>query len=383
VQYHPLANIFPLIDGEAFDALKADIKAKGLREPIALYQKQILDGRNRWRACKAVRVRPKFETYRGNDPLGYVVSLNVKRRHLDESQRAMAGARVATLPWGVRGDRQEASIDASTTQRRAAEMMNVSRISVQRARLVLEKGDKDIIAAVEAGDLSVDAAAEAIKLEIEERREIAKLARLKSGQGRKLVRKVIKRSKRRKVEEALAEQIAALPDKKYGVILADPEWKFETWSDDGQNKNAALHYAVSDLSDIKARDVPAIAAKDCVLFLWATVPMLPQALEVMAAWDFEYKTHFAWVKDRTGTGYWNKNQHELLLLGTKGNIPSPADGTQWSSVIHAPRGRHSEKPEKALELIEAYFPNLPKIELNRRGPPRPGWDAWGAEAEHA
>lgn len=383
MQYHPLANIFPLIDGEAFDALKADIKAKGLREPIALYQKQILDGRNRFRACKAVRVRPKFETYRGKDPLGYVISLNVKRRHLDESQRAMAGARVATLPWGVRKDRQQGPIGPSMTMPEAAKMMNVGTMSLKRARLVLDKGDKDIIAAVEAGDLAVDAAAEAIKLEIEERREIAKLARLKSGQGRKLVRKVIKRSKRRKVEEALAEQIAALPDKKYGVILADPEWKFETWSDDGQNKNAALHYAVSDLSDIKARDVPSIAAKDCVLFLWATVPMLPQALEVMAAWDFEYKTHFAWVKDKTGTGYWNKNQHELLLLGTKGNIPSPADGTQWSTVIHAPRARHSEKPEKALELIEAYFPNLPKIELNRRGPARPGWDAWGAEAEHA
>lgn len=67
------------------------------------------------------------------------------------------------------------------------------------------------------------------------------------------------------------------------------------------------------------------------------------------------------------------------MVGTRGNIPAPAPGTQWRSVIEAPRGRHSEKPEKAYELIESYFPNLPKIELNARKA-RPGWDAWGFEA---
>jgi N6-adenosine-specific RNA methylase IME4 len=143
------------------------------------------------------------------------------------------------------------------------------------------------------------------------------------------------------------------------------------------------HYPTSPLDVIKARDVPSIAADDCVLFLWATVPMLPDALEVMAAWGFEYKTNFVWIKNRFGTGYWNRNQHELLLVGTRGDVPAPAPGTQESSVITAPRGEHSEKPEAALKLIEAYFPNLPKIELNRRGPARPGWDAWGNEAEPA
>ena len=76
-------------------------------------------------------------------------------------------------------------------------------------------------------------------------------------------------------------------------------------------------------------------------------------------------------------------EHELLLLGTRGKIPCPALGTQWESLITAPRGAHSEKPECVLEMIEAYFPNLPKIELNRRGPARPGWDAWGNEFEEA
>ena len=108
--------------------------------------------------------------------------------------------------------------------------------------------------------------------------------------------------------------------------------------------------------------------------------MLRQALEVMAAWGFEYVSQCAWIKSKTGTGYWFRNKHEILLVGTRGNVPAPAPGTQWPSAIEAPVGRHSEKPEKFLELIEAYFPTLPKIELNRRGPARAGWSSWGLEA---
>ncbi|SIO49636.1 N6-adenosine-specific RNA methylase IME4 [Bradyrhizobium erythrophlei] len=185
-------------------------------------------------------------------------------------------------------------------------------------------------------------------------------------------------------EAALGAKQLALPDKKYGVIVADPEWRFEFYSPRGSlNSSADNHYETSALDVIKARDVPSIAADDCVLFLWATVPMLPHALEVMAAWGFLYVSNFAWAKDKAGTGYWNRNQHELLLVGRKGDIPAPAPGMQWPSVIEAPVTEHSAKPEKFLELIEAYFPTLPKIELNRRGPARAGWDAWGNEAEPA
>ena len=116
-----------------------------------------------------------------------------------------------------------------------------------------------------------------------------------------------------------------------------------------------------------------------MLFLWATVPMLPQALEVMAAWGFEYKSNFDWRKDRIGTGYWNRNRHEHLLLGTRGKIPAPAMGDQFESSIEAPVGEHSAKPEKFYEIIEAYFPTLPKIELNARQA-RDGWVRWGYEA---
>ena len=181
-------------------------------------------------------------------------------------------------------------------------------------------------------------------------------------------------------ERELGEKQASLPDKKYGVIVADPEWRFEPWSrTTGMDRAADNHYPTSCLEVIASRDVDSIAADDSALGLWGTVPMLREALAVMEAWGFEYKTHWAWAKDRIGTGYWNRNAHEIFLLGTRGKIPAPAMGTQWKSIIEAPAARHSAKPEIFLQMMEQYFPTLPKIELNRRGAPRSGWDAWGNE----
>ena len=105
------------------------------------------------------------------------------------------------------------------------------------------------------------------------------------------------------------------------------------------------------------------------------------ALLVMAAWDFDYKSHYVWQKDKIGLGYWNREIHELLLIGTRGKIMAPAPGTQRESVIYDYRGDHSAKPECFLEMIETWYPTLPKIELNRRGAPRDGWSAWGNEAQ--
>jgi N6-adenosine-specific RNA methylase IME4 len=191
-----------------------------------------------------------------------------------------------------------------------------------------------------------------------------------------------KQERRARLEAELGACIRALPARRYGVILADPPWRFEPYSRvTGMDRAAENHYPTSPLEEIKTLDVGSIAAPDCVLFLWATVPMLPQALAVMAAWGFAYKSSFTWAKDRMGTGYWSRNQHEMLLVGTRGRIPAPAMGTQRSSLIVAPVREHSHKPDEAYELIESYFPSLPKIELHARGAiARPGWSQWGAEA---
>lgn len=208
---------------------------------------------------------------------------------------------------------------------------------------------------------------------------------------------VIKAVKRAQSEKSLSGKIMALPRQKFGVILADPEWRFEPWSRaTGMDRSADNHYPTSCTEVIASRDVASIAADDCVLFLWATVPMLPQALLVMGAWGFDYRSHCIWSKRRdgsefgtavsvpaVGTGYWFRNCHELLLVGVKGKIPAPAPGSQEISIIEGHIREHSRKPDYFLEIIERLFPTLPKIELNRRGPPRPNWAAWGNETSEA
>lgn len=211
------------------------------------------------------------------------------------------------------------------------------------------------------------------------KREAARAAEHSSAE-----RQFEKKARRAAREAALGAKQCALPDGKYGVIYADPEWRFKAYSrETGMDRAADNHYPTTDTAGICARDVAAIAADDCALFLWSTQPMLRDALDVMAAWGFTYKSRCVWAKDRVGTGYWFRDACEILLLGTRGDVPAPAMGDQYPSLIAAPAGAHSAKPDVFAEMIEAYFPTLPKIELNRRGPPRPGWSAWGNEAEPA
>jgi N6-adenosine-specific RNA methylase IME4 len=210
---------------------------------------------------------------------------------------------------------------------------------------------------------------------IEGNKEVIKEARAEQQQE--------KRDRREARERALAAKIEALPDKRYGVILADPPWKWQAYSTEtGMDRAAENHYPTMDLDAIKALAVPSIAADDCVLWLWATNPMLPQALEVMAAWGFRYVSNYCWGKDKAGTGYWAREKHELLLIGTKGSVPAPAHGDQWESLQIHPREKHSAKPEFFAQIIHGYFPNLPKIELFCRGQPSEGWDGWGPDVDN-
>lgn len=188
MQFHPLAEIFPLIEGQAYSDLVADIIKHGVREPVWLYEGKILDGRNRWRAAQLAGVECETREYEGDDPAGFVVSLNLHRRHLSESQRAMVAAKLANLSNG--GDRvseQFANLQ-TVTQADAADMLNVSARTVANARRVVEGGVPELVAAVERGDVAVSAAAQVATLppEVqadvvatgpEEVREVAKTVR--------------------------------------------------------------------------------------------------------------------------------------------------------------------------------------------------------------
>ena len=136
MKVHALANIFPAMSTTEFDSLVDDIRLHGQHEPVVLHEGQVLDGRHRVGACEKLGIQVQVREYEGDDPLAFIVSLNLHRRHLDESQRALVAAKIAKLPKGAN---QHAQICAPS-QDKAAKMLKVSRRSVQSARKVLDNG---------------------------------------------------------------------------------------------------------------------------------------------------------------------------------------------------------------------------------------------------
>ena len=370
---HELCSLFPIMPQDQFDALVDDIKAHGQRDPVTLYEGKILDGRHRYKACINLGLEPLVTHFEGEDALGFVISHNLTRRHLDESQRAMIAAKLANLKDGQR--KSGAPIGAATdkiTQPEIASKMSVGRRSVQRARKVLEKGTPELVEAVENSQIAVSVAAKIAEMEPEQQAQI--IADPKPEQA---IKKVARQEKEQALADRTIRQSIEANGKLYGVIYADPPWKYETFSENGMDRSADNHYPTMSMFDMVTLNIP--AADNCVMFMWATVPMLPEAIDLLSLWGFQYKSHICWIKDRIGTGYWTRNKHELLLIGTKGNVPAPAMGTQPPSVIELPLGRHSEKPAFFADMISALYPTTPKLEMFARIG-RVGWDVMGNEA---
>lgn len=169
------------------------------------------------------------------------------------------------------------------------------------------------------------------------------------------------------------ENIPDLPIGEFDIILADPPWTYEINTRGSPDE----HYNMMSDTDIQELEVP--SAENAILFLWGTAPKLPEALAVMRAWGFEYKTNAVWVKDKIGTGYYFRGQHELLLIGEKGDMPVPEEANRISSVINAPRLEHSKKPDVVYDIIESMYPNRQYLELFARDNKRDNWNSWGSD----
>lgn len=171
----------------------------------------------------------------------------------------------------------------------------------------------------------------------------------------------------------------------YDLIMIDPPWKFIVRSAKGLGRSAERHYETMTLEEIKALPVYDLGARNCLLWMWATAPMLKLQIEVMQAWGFEFKTCGTWiktVKDNSrpgwGTGYLLRNAHEHFLIGTKGQCERV---TNVRSVIMSPRREHSRKPDEAYICAERMRPLVTKprrLDLFSRQV-RKGWDSWGNE----
>ncbi len=170
---------------------------------------------------------------------------------------------------------------------------------------------------------------------------------------------------------------------KYTVIYADPPWRYRQKDINGAVER---HYPTMSMEELCALSVAEIAARDCALFLWATFPQLPEALRLIQAWGFQYKTvAFVWVKKnrRTdswfyGLGFWTRANAEICLLATRGR--PQRQSAKVHQLIVSPVEHHSKKPDEAREKITALMGDVPRIELFAREKP-PGWDVWGNQVE--
>ncbi len=179
------------------------------------------------------------------------------------------------------------------------------------------------------------------------------------------------------------ENIIPFPNKKYNIIYADPPWSYKDKALAG-NRGAGCKYETQDLNWLKQLSVNEIADKNCILFLWVTMPKLNECFDLIKSWGFEYKTvGFTWVKRNKiadswfwGMGRWTRANSELCLIATKGKPKRINAGVH--SVIDTHIEKHSKKPDITRDKILELIGDLPRIELFARNKTE-GWDVWGNE----
>jgi hypothetical protein len=222
LEFHPLADLFPMMTQAEADELKVNIKAHGLRDDIVLYNGKILDGRNRYLACKELRISPRYVEFDGNSPLEFVLSKNLHRRHLTESQRAMVASKLANLRDGQTAAKVAKNSELPpVTNKQAADMLKVGESTVRQARAVRAKGTPELVKAVEQGRVKVSKAAKIAALPKEKQADAVK-------------------AKKAEVAPKMTPPAAA------GGPLTQ-------WKDRVKNLAADLYFALNELHDLERR----------------------------------------------------------------------------------------------------------------------------------
>lgn len=383
LEYHDVANLFPLMQGEEYENLKADIAANGLREPIWLHEGKIVDGRNRHRACLDTGTPPRYRTWDGNGSLvAFVVSLNLQRRHLTSSQKAVVALEVekalaeeATAKEAERkrnqGDTTLEIFPKSEPIRaadQAAKILGTNAHYVTDAKRLAATAP-ELLDEVRDGNLTIPEAKALARLP--EVQRASALTRANNGDARN-VKDAIRKTR-------LEEQVAAIegmptPTGKHHVIVADPPWAYEKRAEDATHRGACP-YPTMAIDEICAMPVADLALDDCVLWLWTTNAFMEEAYQVAQAWGFEVKTILTWAKDRMGVGDWLRGQTEHCLMAVKGRPVVRL--TNQTTLLHGPMREHSRKPDEFYRMVEALCPGS-KCELFSREQ-REGWANFGAE----
>jgi N6-adenosine-specific RNA methylase IME4 len=394
---HEAANSFPMMDAKRFAELVVDIEKNGLNEPITLCDGKVLDGRNRAKACAQLGIdpfckvtgMPAYRRYEG-DPWSYVWTMNGQRRDLDQDTRAQIGIfiRAKSDSWlkaqeQIREEGNRKRSEAAKVQPRAANgtmERKPEAPQTPKARPVVVQSVQPPAStfcaptrAAKAASLGVNAGAIARAEALERKRpdlaEKVRQGEIKPTEARRQVKR-----------DEVAQNVTSLPTSKYTVIYSDPPWSYNDKQGGTISESygaAEKHYPSMSLSELKAMGVPDIAEQNAVLFLWATSPLLPDALELAKAWGFTYKASFIWDKVKHNMGHYNSVRHEILLVCTRGSC-TPQVVKLFDSVQSIERtDKHSEKPEEFRKIIDTLYPNGKRIELFSRSD-KEGWDHYGA-----
>jgi len=378
-------------------ALAASIREVGLLHPITVTpERRLLAGLHRLAACRRLGWRMIDAVVVDVDELRTeLVELDENLQRLDltvlergeslarrkqihellhpETKANVAGAHGSNRAQG----RDAAEIRSAAFASGAAARLGVTprsvRMEIQIAN-ALTSDVKEALRGTAIADSKVDLL-QLARAEPEEQRSAARMLVSGEADSAKLAIAEVRR-RRRMAGMRDPGRLEGL-QRRYAVIYADPPWRYD------HSPTAARRvenvFPTMDVGAIAALPVAGIAAEDSILFLWSPAPKLVEALRVMEAWQFRYVTCLVWAKTGAlGMGYRARVEHELLLLGTKGDPPTPSPRDRPRSVVVAPRGRHSEKPDAFYTIIEKAYPGASRIELFARQARR-GWDAWGNE----
>lgn len=381
MKFHPACKIFPELEGAEFEALVEDIRMHGLREKILIDENgQILDGRNRYRACQKLGIEPASQIWRprkDDSVIALVVSLNIARRHLTPSDRAILADKLTPMfvaeanarmlaqaergKEGGRGHKKETPTQKveegfmGEAAEQAAQITGANRQYVYDVSTLRE----------EAPELYDDV--------VKHKRNVKQAKQEHNNR---------KRAERRKANQQQIEKsapTATLEDlirsgAKFATITLDPPW---TPDDSGIHTvygRSEPDYATMPLDEIAALPVAELADTDCHLYLWATNRTLPLAFVLLEKWGFRYVTALVWVKPHFGMGNYFRGQHEHVLFAIRGS--QPLKRKDVGTVFHASsRGEHSAKPNEFYEIVESCS-HAPYFDFFGREA-RTNWKVWG------
>jgi len=398
------AALIPPLTTEERAGLEEALAREGCRDALVVWRGTLLDGHNRLEICTRRGIEYRTVEVTGVedrvDAECWIIRNQFGRRNLTsytrgrlalaleerlavqaKARQAAAGGdkRSAAAKVGAGSVVQNSAQAVDRTRDAVAAAAGVSHATTDAVKLVEKHGTKELKAAAESGKVAPSAAAEIARLPAEKQREVLEAGTTKAVA--KAVREERTNERRKERVERLVEisrgdEPLSAPSR-HPVIYADPPWRYE--HAESESRAIENKYPTMTLEEICALPVGDVTTDDCVLFMWATSPKLAESMQVVTSWGFTYRTCAVWVKDKIGMGYYFRQQHELLLVATKGKPPTPAPGNRPPSVVASPRGEHSAKPEMVYDIIEAMYPEFSKLEMFCRKA-RPGWSVWGNQS---